>query len=203
MRFPGFILGYHGCDQEVADAIISGEQEVRISDNSHDWLGKGSYFWENNPSRALAWAKFLAKNPGKGAKSKIKRPAVLGAVIDPGYCLDLTEESSLELVREAYQGYVLTCKKENLPIATNEPGYSGDKDFVKRQLDCAVLNFLHNMRESLGFQPFDSVRAPFLEGGELFDGSKLSAKAHVQWCVRNPKKSIIGYFHSRDGRARN
>lgn len=198
MRFPGFILGYHGCDLSVAEAIISGKQDVRVSDNSYDWLGTGSYFWENNPARAFAWAEFLAKNPAKGAKNRIKRPAVLGAVIDPGYCLDLTEESSLELVRQAYQSYVHACEEEDLPIASNEPGYLGDEDFVKRSLDCAVLNFLHSMRDKLEFQPFDTVRAPFLEGGELFRGSKLSAKAHVQWCVRNPKKSILGYFHPRD-----
>jgi hypothetical protein len=45
------------------------------------------------------------------------------------------------------------------------------------------------------------VRAPFFEGGELFEGSKLSEKCHVHWCVRDPKRSIIGYFCPSDSEA--
>ena len=197
MRFPGLVLGFHGCDRKIAERIVGGEEEVRVSDNSHDWLGSGSYFWENNPSRAISWAEFLANHPGKG-RARIAAPGVVGAIMDPGYCLDLTEEASLGLVREAFSGYVRFCEMEGLPVPRNEPGFPGDEDFVKRQLDCAVINFLHRMRSDLGFRPFDSVRAPFLEGGELFAGSRLSSKTHVQWCIRNPRQSIIGYFHPRD-----
>lgn len=200
MRLPGLVLGFHGCDRSVADRILDGQEEVRVSDNSHDWLGSGAYFWENNPSRALSWAKFLAAKPAAG-RGRISAPAVIGAIIHPGHCLDLTEEASLGLVREASEGYIRFCEGAALPVPANEPGFTGDEDFVKRRLDCAVINFLHLTREALFLQAFDTVRAPFLEGGELFAGSRLSAKSHVQWCVRDPKRSIIGYFRPRDPKA--
>ena len=200
MRFPGVVLGFHGCDREVAEAVLSGKDEVRVSDNAHDWLGSCAYFWENNPARAMSWARFLAANPQAG-RGKIAEPAVVGAIMDPGSCLDLTDELSLRLVQDAYHDFVGACDEAGFLIPANEPGFKGDEDFVKRHLDCAVLNFLHQTREEAGLPPFDSVRAPFLEGGALFTGSKLTAKTHVQWCVRNPKGSIIGYFRPKDIRA--
>jgi hypothetical protein len=197
MRFPGVVLGYHGCDQDVAESILAGKEEVRSSTNTYDWLGSGAYFWENNPSRALSWAKLLAKSNS----NKIKIPSVIGAIIDPGDCLDLAEESSLELVKAAFEGYriLITSSGETLPV--NESGYEGDLDLVKRHLDCAVVNFLHESRAAEGLVGYDTVRAPFSEGGELFKGSKLMEKTHVQWCVRDPKRSIIGYFRPRNSEA--
>jgi hypothetical protein len=64
MRIPGLALGYHGCgcDRDVAEAILDGRAEVRSSANTHDWLGSGAYFWENNPGKALSWAKLLARS---------------------------------------------------------------------------------------------------------------------------------------------
>jgi len=197
MKFPGFVIGFHGCEQAVAERILAGKEHVRISKNSHDWLGSGAYFWENNPARALSWAKFLAANPRPGA-AKIVEPAVIGAIMDPGSCLDLTEDSSLELVEAAFHDFVRFSEGAASPIPRNEPGFRGDEDYVKRHLDCAVLNFLHQTRAEVGLLPFDTVRAPFLEGGSLFPGSKLTAKTHVQWCVLNPTKSIIGYFRPRN-----
>jgi hypothetical protein len=33
MRFPSVVLGYHGCDMDVADEILAGKSEVRSSTN--------------------------------------------------------------------------------------------------------------------------------------------------------------------------
>ena len=74
-------------------------------------------------------------------------------------------------------------------------------DLIKRHLDCAVVNFLHDIREGRQLTPFDTVQAPFIEGKSLFPGSKLMDKCHVQWCVRDPKKSVIAYFRPRDPNA--
>jgi hypothetical protein len=197
MRIPGLVLGYHGCDRDVADAILAGKAEVRSSTNTYDWLGSGAYFWENNPARALSWAKSLARSKSQ----KIRTPAVVGAIIDPGNCLDLAEESSLELVKAAFEGFRRLSEDSGEPLPINEPGYKGDSDLVKRHLDCAVLNFLHETRGAEEFHAYHTVRAPFLEGGELFNGSKLSEKCHVQWCVRDPKRSVIGYFRPRNPEA--
>lgn len=200
MRVPGLVLGYHGCDQETAELILAGKAEVRSSTNPFDWLGSGAYFWENNPARALSWAKLLASRKRSGPK-QIKTPAVVGAILDPGNCLDLAEESSLELVRAAYDGFEHLNRSAGAPLPRNEAGFDGDEDLIKRHLDCAVLNFLHEMRSARELHPFDTVRAPFLEGDPLFAGSKLVDKCHVQWCVRNPKKSIVAYFRPRDPKA--
>jgi hypothetical protein len=197
VRIPGLVLGYHGCDRDVAEAILNGQAEVRSSTNTYDWLGSGAYFWENNPARALSWAKLLARSKSQ----KIRTPAIVGAIIDPGNCLDLAEESSLELVRVAFEGFRRLSEITGEPLPTNEPGHKGDADLVKRHLDCAVVNFLHETREAGGLLAYHTVRAPFFEGGELFEGSKLSEKCHVQWCVRDPKRSIIGYFRPRDSDA--
>jgi hypothetical protein len=197
MRFPSVFLGYHGCDQDVAEDILAGKTEVRSSTNSYDWLGSGAYFWENNPARALSWAKLLARSNSK----KIKTPAVIGAIIDAGNCLDLAEESSLDLVKSSFAFFEKLSHMANLPLPVNEPGYQGDQDLVKRHLDCAVLNFLHESRAAQGLAPYHTVRAPFSEGKELFKGSKLMEKTHVQWCVRDPKRSVIGYFRPRDPKA--
>lgn len=66
---------------------------MRPSENAHDWLGRGYYFWENNYERALDFA----QNPP--GKKKYDRPAVLGAVIDLQFCLDLLETEYLNWVK--------------------------------------------------------------------------------------------------------
>jgi hypothetical protein len=37
MRSPGWILGFHGCDREVAEKVLAGKAEVRASENQYDW----------------------------------------------------------------------------------------------------------------------------------------------------------------------
>ena len=47
---PSFALGFHGCDESVADAVLAGNQQLFPSRNKYDWLGEGIYFWENSPT---------------------------------------------------------------------------------------------------------------------------------------------------------
>jgi len=84
----GLILAFHGCDQSVADNVISGKSPLVHRKNKYDWLDHGIYFWNNSPSRALEYATFLKDNPQR-SKQKIEHPAVIGAVINLGVCLDL------------------------------------------------------------------------------------------------------------------
>jgi hypothetical protein len=89
-RYARIVLGYHGCDPEFADALISGTlpvSEWTPSENPYDWLGKGIYFWEHAPERAQAW--------GEGG--------VVGALIQLGRCLDLTDVTYTELLEGPYR----------------------------------------------------------------------------------------------------
>lgn len=96
---PSFIIGFHGCDKSVADKVLSGKNPLRKSNNSYDWLGHGIYFWENNPQRALEYAESLKANPTR-CKEKITKPAVIGAIISLGHCLNLLDSKYLKHVKE-------------------------------------------------------------------------------------------------------
>lgn len=193
----GITLGFHGCSRSVGESVLSGETELLPSQNAHDWLGSGIYFWEGDPHRALKWAKFLSKNPAL-SKRPVSEPFVVGAIIRPGRCLDLSQDVNREIVREAFLELKHAYHVAGIAMPRNEPSGSSDNDLVKRFLDCAVFEFVHHMREtgvgeSGKREPFDSIRAGFPEGGPLYEGAKITEKSHVQLCVRNPK-SILGYF---------
>jgi hypothetical protein len=193
MNSPGFVLAYHGCDRSVGERILSGADHVRVSSNRHDWLGAGAYFWENSPDRALSWAEFLHAHPQYSQKP-LKEPFVIGAVIAIGRCLDLTESHCLAILQDAYQEFEATMRDAGTNLPHNEKGHSQDEDLVKRYLDCAVIDFLHLVRQERELSPFDTLRGAFFEGGPLFPGAGVARKTHIQWCVRNPRRSILGYF---------
>jgi hypothetical protein len=189
-RRTGLILGFHGCDQSLVDEVVAGNKQLKNSTNSYDWLGNGIYFWDHSPSRALDFAKEMSRHPK--FKNKVKNPAVIGAVIDLGFCLDLLDYSNLELIK---QGYELLASFQNQNMPMNEPA-GNSTDLLLRHLDCAVIETLHATREDAGSQPFDSVRGVFFEGKELYDNAGFKEKDHIQLCVRNPN-CIKGYFLPR------
>lgn len=166
---------------------------MAFKSNVYDWLGHGRYFWENSPARALAYAQELQQHPER-ANTRIEVPAVIGAVIDLGDCLDLTEMSMLRLLRLSYD-YLEQAKAdagEKLPA--NRRGKSNSDDLLLRQLDCAVIENLHDMLS--GQRTFDSVRGVFWEGDELYPNAGFREKNHIQLCIRNPN-CIKGYFWPR------
>ena len=73
---PSVILGFHSCDMEVGLKIIKGEDHLRYSENSYDWLGNGIYFWEQNPGRAFEYADEVQKGK-QVATGKITYPFLL------------------------------------------------------------------------------------------------------------------------------
>ena len=142
MFATSFVLGYHGCDMEVGERILRSDDHVGISSNRYDWLGAGAYFWENSPERARTWAAFLTKHP-PDSERRISEPFVIGAIIDLGNCLDLTDASSLEIVRSSYDEFQRANAIAGSELPANEPARGDDGDLVKRHLDCAVINFVH------------------------------------------------------------
>ena len=184
------VIGFHGCDKQLAEDIVAGKKEMEPSNNIYDWLGPGFYFWENNYQRALLWAE------EKAEKSElIKEPGVLGAVIDLGYCLDLMDSECLTDLKMAYDVLVESCEKEKIPLPKNENiGKSTDK--LLRKLDCAVIQVAHKLSFDSDGKQYDSVRGLFTEGGQLYPGSGFASKSHVQICVCNPN-CIKGFFLPR------
>ncbi len=101
-RRPNLILGFHGCSEDIAHDIITRKKTMKQSTNDYDWLGHGVYFWENNLSRAMSFANEQVTRKQENKEAVIK-PAVIGAVIDLGYCLDLLDSDNLSIVKAGYE----------------------------------------------------------------------------------------------------
>jgi hypothetical protein len=113
----GLVLGFHGCDRSVRDDVVSKKGVLLyLSSNDYDWLGGGVYFWENNYTRALEFANFLKDNPPHNSKQRIVEPAVIGAVIDLGFCLDLLDSEYLNLLKQGYNILIKSKDKYGLKI---------------------------------------------------------------------------------------
>jgi len=180
-------VGYHGCDVRVARKVISLKDSLRLSQNPWDWLGQGYYFWEDSYARAKSWAVGESRRPA----SDIKGPAVLGAVIDLGNCLNLADAEALKQVKAAHNEYKRFCNSAGIEKAKNR-----GPDLRARYLDCAVMESLHQLRREEGKPAFDTVRGFFIEGRELYEGAGFRELDHIQICVRSLDQ-IIGFFWPR------
>jgi hypothetical protein len=108
----GLILGFHGTDESIVNDVLNGKAELKEKENDYDWLGHGIYFWDNSPSRAMEWAIELSKLK----RTSIKKPAVIGAILDLGYCLDLLDYKNLEFVKTGYTILERTMAAFEAPI---------------------------------------------------------------------------------------
>lgn len=188
------IIGFHGCDQKTRDAVVNGEV-LKPSLNSYDWLGNGIYFWESDPIRAYEWA----EQAGKRTSESSYNPSVLGAVIDLGHCLDLTNRKSIKLLSLAYE-WLKESHEFRLTELPKNRNIGANADLLLRDLDCAVIQMLHSKiaeHSEIEIQPFDSVRGVFTEGGSIYEGSGFMKKTHCQLCITNPN-CIKGYFIPRE-----
>lgn len=180
-----FVLGYHGCDRQTADSLLNGDA-FKPSDNSYDWLGPGVYFWESNAVRALDFAREMLKRKRKPESGA----AVVGAVISPGFTLDLLSKAGQEAVLSAHRELkkILDVSEFELPSNTPEP--------LLNYLDCAVIRHLHSVREIAEERPIQQVRGVFIEGRPLYETSAFYSKTHIQLAVCDPA-CIKGVFRVR------
>lgn len=184
---PSFILGFHGCDKRVGEAVLCGDLlHLKHSENDYDWLGSGIYFWEGNPARALQFATERQKGY-RNSKGKITEPFVLGAIINLGHCLDMADSSAIAQVKDSYQRLLDMAKGYGAKLPDNDDGLK------TRRLDCLVFNALHNLREEADLAPYDTVRGLFWEGNPIYPHSGVGESNHIQICVRNTTH-ILGYF---------
>lgn len=201
-RRPNLQIGFHGCDESVRNELVASPDFVKKSHELFDWLGNGFYIWENNYQRAFQWAL------DKQARGTLTTPSVVGVAYHLDYCLDFTDSEFIEILSSYYQ-----LMKEDLRIAGKELPTNKDlpkdeyHDLILRELDCAVIEYLHQKIEeqinsdiiTKGYSElkrFDTVRGIFTEGGPAFDGAGIQTKNHIQICIRN-LNCIKGFFIPR------
>jgi hypothetical protein len=177
-----FVLGYHGCDKDAGERLLAGTA-FKPSSNDYDWLGPGIYFWESNPSRGLEFAVEASRRKG----STVRKPFVIGAVIELGLCLDLTSSSGLEWAKIAYDSLAGVTGAVGLNLPENR------EDYLKRNLDCAVMRRLHTILEAQKLSPVDTIKGVFTEGQPAYPGSGFREKTHIQIAVCN-SRCIKGVF---------
>lgn len=192
------IIGFHGCDEEVAHKLLNNPNKIKISEKPFDWLGHGFYIWENNYDRALRWAK------DKEKKGKIKKAAVIGVVCSLDYCLDLIDSEFINVLSDYYWLMERDLKELGKELPQNKDvKEDAHKDLLIRELDCAVIQYLHQkikeeneQNSNSKIKDFDTVRGVFTEGGPAFPGAGIQKKSHIQICIRN-MDCIKGFFLPR------
>lgn len=194
---PNIIIGFHGCDKKVFDKILYEHEPFKPSTNDYDWLGNGMYFWEQNLERAWEWANCGMTNP----KIQIETPAVIGAVIDLGNCLNLLDSYNIQMLKLQYEVFKAKMSILGKPIPRNK-NVRGNDDLLMRFLDCAVIEDLHNsVREAIengeNIRPYDSVRGVFFEGKPIYETSGFMEQSHIQICIKNPN-CIKGFFAPKE-----
>lgn len=191
-RLPSWVLGFHGTDEETVKSVLNDPGAGLVAkENDYDWLGKGCYFWENDPKRALKFSRERMKWLGIADKN----PAVIGAVIDLGHCLNLFDQSGLDEVHSSYKIVEEDIRILGQQMPRNE-NVGRSKDRIMRRLDCLVINSLHRTRADNDLPKYDTVRSPFPEGRLAYKGAGFRAKNHIQIAVCTPA-NILGYFLPR------
>ncbi len=152
-KLPNLVFGFHGCRKSTYDAVIVDGEQLKPSENKYDWLGNGIYFWENSYERAHDWAK--AKY-GDDA-------AVVGAILDLGHCLNLTDFSSTKVLKRGYDILTKLYKKTGEELPQNTNGRS-ETDVLLRNLDCMVIQQIHAYNTERYNDTYDSIRGVFIEG---------------------------------------
>lgn len=181
------IVGYHGTHRCAAQRLVDGEP-FSPSNNRDDWLGHGIYFWEFGPQQAWWWAQ---RKYGDDA-------AVVAAMIQLGWCLDLLDPTNIRHLREAHDGLAVAFQMARLPMPRNSN--------FNKFLDCAVFNWLYSTAADHGVR-YQSCRAVFVaarqaEGrsARVFLRSGIFVGGHIQICVREPRNILAVWSVRKDGR---
>jgi hypothetical protein len=160
------------------------------------------YFWENNYDRAMEWA------AEKKKRGEIETPAVVGAVLQLGYCCDLLDSRYVRVLKEYYGLMVDSYDAIGKDLPKNKNlSHDVHKDKILRVLDCTAIEYMHagiyrqykDDIKSKGFSDlkiFESTRCVFTEGGPVYEGAGIFEKSHIQICIRNPD-CIKGFFNPR------
>ena len=149
-------------------------------------LGRESISWEFGYDRAARFAEQQKK------RGKVKKPAVVGAIIQLGKCFDLMDTRFTDELPVAFEMLKRAHEQTGQALPENG-GKTPDKKL--RRLDCAVLNLYFTRLAERG-ETYDTVRCGFVEGPPAFEGSGIRHQSHVQVAVRTPT-CIVGVFRPR------
>jgi hypothetical protein len=169
------VRAYHGTSVKAA-AVICAENRIYASRNEWDWLGWGSYFWEDGLHRAWEWAR----------EQYPEQPAVVSVPVRLGKCLNLCDGHQHPVVQTAYE----TLRQEADRLGSDLPTNKAD---LRRPLDCLVLNFACDQL----LEGVETIRAPFQEGAPIYPGAAFTHNAHVHLCVKSDT-AFVGPFQSED-----
>src|SRR5262249_31971950 len=110
---------------------------------------------------------------------------VIGAIIQLGNCLDLTDGKFTTGLRAMYRTLKQQARREGKVLAGNRG--------KRRGLDCLVINRLVESAEGGSGGRFQPARCPFLEGSPAFPGSAIRRDSHMQLVVFD-KRCLLGVF---------
>ncbi|MEO6719761.1 MAG: hypothetical protein ABIN67_05305 [Ferruginibacter sp.] len=135
----------------------------------------------------MEYAEECAKRQQKFS-DEITTPFVIGAIIELGNCLNLLEPKSIAIIKNAYEGLKELFEQSGESMPVNKG--------ANRALDCAVIQYVHQINIASGNLAYDTIKSSFNEGGQVYPSSNFTERLHIEICVINPE-SIKGYFLPR------
>jgi len=178
------IVAYHGTTAYHADRLVAGHP-FKPSDNSDDWLGHGVYFWEYAPKQAWWWAEKF---------KKLEKPAVVGAMIRLGNCLDLLDPANVQSLKALHAAMMQKWHQTDAEIPEN-----GNQH---KNLDCAIFNHYYSLAGEAS-RPIDTARAVYVpteSAKRVWKRSWIYEEAHIQICVRNQQNILAVWHVDQNGR---
>lgn len=120
------------------------------------------------------------------------------------YCLDRIDSEFIKILSDYYELMEKDFSQIGKLLPKNKDVKEDEhKDKLIRELDCAVIEYLHQKikeeiqgDENTSIKEFDTTRGVFIEGGPAFPGAGVQKKCHLQVCIRN-MKCIKGFFLPR------
>lgn len=206
VRSPeGEIVGYHGTTLSSARSIV--ERKVspdywKASNNQHDWLGPGAYFFQDAPIRALLFAEKRSEQ-FTTPQSPSDPPAVIRARFKLGCCLDLLDAAAATYVRLVHKlmkrdGLSLPSQLEMKPrvdprerIKIGPGRFRGVDPGIRHLLDREAIRKTVLILKQYENITVNSVRCAFIDGHPLYPTSWIFDLSHVQVCVREPRRCIL------------
>jgi hypothetical protein len=172
MTMPSVVIAYHGTSGQNVERIL--REGFVASVNRYDWLGDGSYFFQEVPGfphtaleHAWAWAD----------KQYAGDQAVICAKIDLLDCMDLLSLGWSSRLRLLHDELSDRARSIGMQLPKQAGGNHG--------LDRMLINYAAGVLADQG-QPVRSVRGCFGEDARAaFPGSSLFDLTHVQIAVRD------------------